>query len=779
MDELKSRPGFPGDRSQAAAEKLRALRERANQALEGHRSRLGELESQLSERVRQLAEEFGASLNATPDAAPNQEEKLAELRRQVAEGNARHEKFVEQLAAARKQFEAIQSQPCVTCQQAADQLAAADEEQRRLRDELEAATRAHQEDCARHEQFVDQLAAARQAINVLQHAAGESSAELRAELEAARQAKLAAETQLAAATRDLSALHSECDAMRAKAEALEHDLQEHHQQTISFQEQAATLDRDRNSAEASMASLRAEVDALNATLAAAEVTRDELVQTLVSTEDEKQSLAASLATLEGEQGAQQAAQAGLVEALAAAEAEAQQARDRLKTAETERLQLSLAVSQADSVSHEFKLRLAAAEDEAKSLREESASLREQAATAAKTAELETELAQANAVAQEQGKLASELAAELDAVRQELAEVRGSSTSKSDLEAARKECQAAQAAIAKLEAAVGAAQAETAEAQAAIAAAEAETADVRKTSRTAEEYAELEHKFELAVADAHKLKRENSTLREDLAARPEASDQESPELVAVRTERDALATRMAEFEAAAVAAAALDDGTQQEREDLQRRFEMAVDDVRQLKQENAKLREQLAAAGKSQSGGGADAAALGSDWAAQKARLMAMLAEEDEDGEVSEERAAERATVANTIAATDRVIADRDHEIAELRAALESRGEARSQQDAAAEAQREEVLSGDELIAAERERLAKLTIEWEEKLRAAELEFSIERAKLAREQAAVRDRILEIQSGNVQVDNPGDPGKPRRRWLAALGLHDESDDGKKK
>src|SRR5688572_13300930 len=42
MDETKTRPGSPGDRAQVAAEKLRALRQRANQAMDEHRQRLSQ-----------------------------------------------------------------------------------------------------------------------------------------------------------------------------------------------------------------------------------------------------------------------------------------------------------------------------------------------------------------------------------------------------------------------------------------------------------------------------------------------------------------------------------------------------------------------------------------------------------------------------------------------------------------------------------------------------------------------------------------------------------------
>lgn len=764
MDESKLRPGFPGDRSQAAAEKLRALRERANHALEGHRGRLGELETQLSERVRQLAEEFGTTLGSaapTPDAG--REDELEALRRQVAEGAAKHEKFVEQLVAARKQLDAIQSQPCASCQQAAHQLAAADDELRRVREQLEASLKAHEEDCARHEQFVEQLTAARQAINLLQLAAGESSAELRGELETARQAKVAAEETLAAAQRDLEALHSECDAMRSQAEALERDLQAQKQETISLQNYTASLDQDRGAAASEGAALRDQIEALTAALALTEANCEELGRLKAVAEQEKESLASALANIESLHAATQAEQSGLLELLAAADAETQDVRSQLAASEGEKLKLSLEISQAESVGEQFQHRLAEAERELNELRL-------QAAAGADAPALRAELSEAQAAAAAQAQQASELATALADARGELEQLRDTMASKSDLESARRECQSAQTAISELQAALVAA-------NEAVAAAQAETASVLQASRPTVEFAELEQKFELALADAHKLKRENSGLREELAARPEAGDVESPELAGLRSERDALAARVAELEAAATAAESNGGDAQQEREDLQRRFEMAVDDVRQLKQENAKLREQLASAANGSSGGTAEDA-NGSDWAAQKARLMAMLAEEDDGGEISADRVTERATVTKTIAATDRVIANKDQEIAELRAALEMRGEGDAACDAEA-AERQQLFDADDVVAAERARLTKLTAEWEDKLRAAELEFSVERAKLAREQAAVRDRMLELQSGNAQFNEVGEGGKPRRRWLAALGLHEDGDDAKKK
>lgn len=792
MDEPKTRPGFPGDRSQAAAEKLRALRERADQALEEHRSRLGEIETQLSDRVRQLAEEYGASAGAAKSADSERnaerdaerEDELESLRRQVEEGNAKHDKFVEQLIAAREQLDAIQSQPCASCQQAAQQLVAADEELRALREQLEASAREHDEDRVRHEKFVEQLTAARQAINVLQHAAGASTAELRGELEAVRAAKEASEEQLAAALRDMEALHGECDAALARAAAFDQELAQARLELAHAHEQAASLDRDRGAVADETEHLREEVAALAAQLAQAEQDGDELGRLNLTVGREKEALEAALATaqetLASLQASAHAEHAELLERLAVADEAAQAAARKLTAVESEKLNLRLSLSQAESVSQDFQTHLIAAEKELDSLRT-------QAAMSAEVPELRAQLEKAQAAAAERSQAIGDLKRTLEEARGELTELRDSMVSKADLEAARRDCKEAQTAIVELQAAVAAsnaefaqAQTELAQAQAAFAQAEAEAAALRAATRPIEEFTELHQKFDLALMDVRKLKRENSGLRDELAGRPEASDQESPELIAARSERDALAARIAELEADAAAAAAVapvDGDAQQEHEDLQRRFEMAVDDVRQLKQENAQLRDKIAAGGK----GSADvpaAAAVGGDWAAQRARLMAMLEEEDSSGKISPDRNAERATVSKTIAATDRVIANKDQEIAELRAALETHGTG-TVADTQAAALRDEVLDADELIVAERQRLAQLSAEWEAKLRAAELEFSVERAKLARDQAALRERIFDLDSGPQPVvsNEVVDTSKPRRRWLSALGILE--DDPKKK
>ncbi len=288
--------------------------------------------------------------------------------------------------------------------------------------------------------------------------------------------------------------------------------------------------------------------------------------------------------------------------------------------------------------------------------------------------------------------------------------------------------------------------------------------------------QTQRKFELALADVHKLKRENAELHEELLSRPAADDQESPELVSLRVERDALAERISELENAPTPAEPADG--QQELEDLQRRFELAVDDVRQLKQKNSDLDQKLEAASKTTpTVTSSNDEPL--DWQAQKAKLMATLDAEDQ-GHVDETRREEQATIEGTISITDRVVAEKDAlltereaQIANLQTQLESRP-AGQDLDELREQISAEILGDEEAVQAECAKLQQQQEQLDSKLREAELEISVQRATLARERAALEEKIAELPTEDSESEKSS-TGKPRRRWLSALGIKEEDKD----
>jgi len=282
------------------------------------------------------------------------------------------------------------------------------------------------------------------------------------------------------------------------------------------------------------------------------------------------------------------------------------------------------------------------------------------------------------------------------------------------------------------------------------------------------------KFELALTDVQKLKRENAELHEELLSRPAADDQESPELVSLRAERDALSQRVAELENTQTSTGSA--AGQQEMEELQRRFEMAVDDVRQLKQVNAELTEQLATKSATVSGPPPTGPL---DWQAQKAQLLAALDAEDE-GRCDAPRREQRATIEGTISITDLVVAEKEEllakqkvELAELQAQLETHVAGEDFEALRAQITAE-ILSDDQAIQTELARLQQQQQELNDKLREAELEMSVQRATLAREQASLEEKLAQLPADD-SAGEVSSTDKPRRRWLSALGIKDEADD----
>jgi len=210
-------------------------------------------------------------------------------------------------------------------------------------------------------------------------------------------------------------------------------------------------------------------------------------------------------------------------------------------------------------------------------------------------------------------------------------------------------------------------------------------------------------------------------------------------------------------------------------DLRNRLEMAVHDVRELKSKNNELQSELSRARKTSSGSQqhSDSAALG--WEAQKQRLLQQLEDFDES---DEEQKVERLKIEQAIRVTDQTVAEKQQEIEELRQLLQNQSD-NIGNVAVGAAAIASMLDSDELIRQERENVKGLQQELEEKLRKAEVDISVERAKLARERAEMEEKLQLLERERTQLaatygENTDQSSKSakapsRGRWLARLGI----------
>jgi chromosome segregation ATPase len=241
-----------------------------------------------------------------------------------------------------------------------------------------------------------------------------------------------------------------------------------------------------------------------------------------------------------------------------------------------------------------------------------------------------------------------------------------------------------------------------------------------------------------------------------------------ELARLRDEHKLLEARLAEAEAKAKQGGGGGGGA--ELEDLRRRFEMAVQDVRELKTKNADLADQLSKA--RAAGGSAPAAGGATDWETMKKRMMQQMEEGFDDSD--EKQKADKLTIEGAMKITDEVVAEKDKEIQELRRALDSQAQSVGEVavGAAAIAQ---MLDNDELVKQERETLHKLQESLREQLKKAEIDISLERAKLARERAELDEKLRTIEAERPAPGAaPEEKGKKGsgRKWLTRLGLGDK-------
>jgi chromosome segregation ATPase len=205
------------------------------------------------------------------------------------------------------------------------------------------------------------------------------------------------------------------------------------------------------------------------------------------------------------------------------------------------------------------------------------------------------------------------------------------------------------------------------------------------------------------------------------------------------------------------------------DDYQRRYDLALNDLRDLKAKNAELQQQLDDAN-------AMAASLATqnrassgrlDWEAEKRRTLTAL-EADFD-EHDAPQYGQRLEIEDVLHTTEQVIAAKDRQIRDLEQRLE---EQRGNIGAGAPdtAAINQAIDSDAVVQKERERLKELQEESRDKLRQAEIELSLERAKLARQRAELEERFNARESDLPKLPTAAGAERPAsRRWLTRLGL----------
>ena len=160
------------------------------------------------------------------------------------------------------------------------------------------------------------------------------------------------------------------------------------------------------------------------------------------------------------------------------------------------------------------------------------------------------------------------------------------------------------------------------------------------------------------------------------------------------------------------------------------------------------------------------------WEQRKEALMRQLdAETQAEVPFDPNKALEIETI---IQQTDAEIERRDLEIQDLRSLLQQQAIAQNGM-AIGVAAVAEMIESDAMIIAERFRLQEMQQEWEKKQRQAEIEMSMERAKLARERLDLQEKSRSFEAehpAQTAEEKTATKERGRGRWLARLGLRDE-------
>ena len=297
--------------------------------------------------------------------------------------------------------------------------------------------------------------------------------------------------------------------------------------------------------------------------------------------------------------------------------------------------------------------------------------------------------------------------------------------------------------------------------------------------TASLCAERDRAGEFLAAQQKRVEQAEAFVQQQLERLEKELKAKRDEAERLRLARDALTTRLAQTESRLAEAekrmAESPDGGDRRavEKELRQRYQSALDELRLARNKNAELQQQVARARSTAAKLAQQARKPGwLDWEAEKLRILAAL--EADGAQDDEAQQTERLGIVEVLRITDEVIAAKEHEIQQLKQRLEeqSRDGAASALDAASI---DQILSNDAVVREERERLQRLQEEWREKLREAEVELALERAKIARQRADLGEQLHAFEA--VYPERPGtsgtdgQPAEPagRGRWLARLGL----------
>ena len=216
------------------------------------------------------------------------------------------------------------------------------------------------------------------------------------------------------------------------------------------------------------------------------------------------------------------------------------------------------------------------------------------------------------------------------------------------------------------------------------------------------------------------------------------------------------------------------GSNELAEEASRRCLLAMEEVCDLKARNAELQRQLLEVHSGAARAGeAPPADSGTDWEAQKRRFLAELESGDQHGAAATEQ---RSKIEEIVARTDKIVADKNREIEELHYLLNNQSNSLGSLALGAAAL-EQVLDQDAIVREERARLQQLQDDCRDKLRRGEIELAMERARLARRDAEVEEKLRNADQRRSLAEAEGEAlaptGRPvRGRWRTQMGLADD-------